>query len=40
MSQHTMYVAFSTENWNRSQGEIDLLMDIFITQADEIMFES
>ena len=35
----TVY-AFSTENWNRSQNEIDLLMDIFIAQADEIMLES
>ena len=35
----TVY-AFSTENWNREQAEIDLLMDIFVTQADEILHEA
>ena len=35
----TVY-AFSTENWNRDQAEIDLLMDIFVSQADEILQEA
>ena len=35
----TVY-AFSTENWNRAQSEIDLLMDIFVTQSNEILIES
>ena len=35
----TVY-AFSTENWNRDPSEIELLMDIFVTQADEILKEA
>ena len=35
----TVY-AFSTENWNRPQGEIDSLMEIFITHCDELRIES
>ena len=35
----TVY-AFSTENWNRDQAEIDLLMNIFEREADEILRES
>ena len=35
----TVY-AFSTENWNRPQTEIDSLMEIFITHCDELRIES
>ena len=35
----TVY-AFSTENWNRPQAEIDSLMEIFITHCDELRIES
>ena len=35
----TVY-AFSTENWNRDPKEIDLLMDIFVSQSDEILTEA
>ena len=36
----TVYALFSSENWNRAQSEIDLLMDIFVTQSNEILIES
>lgn len=35
----TVY-AFSTENWNRSQGEIDALMNVFCQQCEELRKES
>ena len=35
----TVY-AFSTENWNRDPAEIDLLMNIFEREAEEILRES
>ena len=35
----TVY-AFSTENWNRSQAEIDALMSIFCQQCEELRRES
>ncbi|CAB9529573.1 Isoprenyl transferase [Seminavis robusta] len=35
----TVY-AFSTENWNRSQAEIDALMSIFCQQCEELRKES
>lgn len=32
--------AFSTENWNRPQAEIDALMDIFVVYCDRIRVEA
>jgi hypothetical protein len=32
--------AFSTENWNRGQSEVDSLMEIFLTHCDELLVEA
>ena len=33
---HAVYYAFSTENWNRSESEINYLMDLFRAWMDKI----
>lgn len=43
MAEHIEYLtvyAFSTENWNRSQGEINALMKIFCKYCDELRMEA
>ena len=39
IQEMTVY-AFSTENWNRSQTEIDALMSIFCQQCEQLRIES
>ena len=39
IQEMTVY-AFSTENWNRSQSEIDALMNVFCQQCEELRKES